>query len=462
MLTFHASISSVERAESTAQRERSNFMPHSVAVDSPARAQTSSPWIQSPAWDARWIFSGLWAPLLAVIAYVILNRGAAQSFASAPAFHQQHFVLLFTALALLHRLSSIHAVLISPIMRSEMRANPARYIRMPILIVIATLLLAQAFVFNPAFAFMGSERGQLWAFFVLAMILIAWDRWHFCMQEFGVLSIYRTRVGQSAPRDRRFDRVYVVMLMLVVNSVLYLYAGFEDDRQLLWLGTPLASLHGDPLRLAGQAACACGVTLMTVAIVRELRHPRRSWPKLAYYALIGSHSLVLYLVPSALSLFFLSYVFHHWLVAIALFNRITLNSYTEQSRRQRVSSYLLRVGPWFVGCLVLGMFFQPLDLTVNLTPIPKLSMFAGAGGPARAAAGLVIGGIFSFSFLHYYYDRCLYSFSSPGVRRAVGPLLLGASPPSAAEAGSEKATGARSAPSLRSPGADRAHPSAGG
>ena len=51
--------------------------------------------------------------------------------------------------------------------------------------------------------------------------------------------------------------------------------------------------------------------------------------------------------------------------------------------------------------------------------------FAGASPAARFLAGLAIGFFFSFSFLHYYYDRCLYSFSVPGVRRAVGPLLLG-------------------------------------
>jgi hypothetical protein len=423
------------------------------AVDSESR----SPFIRSLAWDGRWIFSGLWAPLLAVVAYSLIHRGATQHLSAAPAFHQQHFILLFTSLALLHRLSSIHAVLISPILKREMRANPARYIRTPLLIVIATLLLAQAFVFNPAFAFLGSARAQLWAFFVLATILIAWDRWHFCMQEFGVLSIYRARVGQFAARDRRFDRVYVIALMLVANSVLYLYAGFSDDRQLLWLDTPLASLPNDLLQRAGQAACVLAGSCLSIAVIREFRHGKRSWPKLAYYILIASHSFILYALPNALSLFFLSYVFHHWLVAVALFNRITLNSYAETSRRQRALRYLLRVGPWFFGCLVLGMFFQPLDLTANLTPIPKLSMFEGAGGLARAAAGLVIGGIFAFSFLHYYYDRCLYSFSSPGVRQAVGPLLLG-SPPAAAEASAPAATEASAV--VRSPRADRVRPTA--
>jgi hypothetical protein len=159
--------------------------------------------------------------------------------------------------------------------------------------------------------------------------------------------------------------------------------------------------------------------------VREALHPQRSWPKLAYYALIGSHSLILYLLPNALSLFFLSYVFHHWMVAVGLFNLITLNGSEQRSAPKRALAYVLHVGPWFIACLLLGMFFEPLDITARLTPIPNLHIFEGAGTLVRAGVGLVIGSIFGFSFLHYYYDRCLYSFSVPGVRAAIGPLLLG-------------------------------------
>jgi hypothetical protein len=254
---------------------------------------------------------------------------------------------------------------------------------------------------------------------------ILWDRWHFCMQEFGVLSLYRARAEQRAKADRLFDRVFVVCLMLGVNTLLYVNAGFGDDRDLLWLGTPVAALQGAPLQRAALGACALALLLTAAAVVREALHPQRSWPKLAYYALIGSHSLILYLLPNALSLFFLSYVFHHWMVAVGLFNLITLNGSEQRSAPKRALAYVLHVGPWFIACLLLGMFFEPLDITARLTPIPNLHIFEGAGTLVRAGVGLVIGSIFGFSFLHYYYDRCLYSFSVPGVRAAIGPLLLG-------------------------------------
>ncbi|MET0389541.1 MAG: hypothetical protein ABW321_26445 [Polyangiales bacterium] len=387
--------------------------------------RADNPWIQSAAWDGFWMLSGLWAPALVLITYVLRFGWPATS---VPAFHQVHFVLGFTALALLHRLSSVYAVVISPILRSEVRANPRRYVHVPLAIVLGTLLLAQAFVFHPWFAFLTSPAhpdAQLWAFGVLAVALVVWDRWHFCMQEFGVLSLYRARARQLEAADRRFDRGYVVGLMLVVNSVLFLYAGFGDDRFLLWRPLSLGDGAQQVLQALARGACALGVVLWLGALLREWRHPERSLPKLLFYKLIASHSLILFWLPSALSLFFLGYICHHWLVAIGLLNRLSFGSYPTGSRWRRGWLYLRRVGPWLFVGLVLGAFFAPLDLTGRLTPLPDTNVFLGVGVAARCGAGLVIGGFFAFSFLHYYYDRCLYSFSVPGVRKLIAPLLLG-------------------------------------
>jgi hypothetical protein len=396
-----------------------------AASHAPPRLAVSQGWIRSPWWDAHWLFSGLWAPASVLAIYAVLYGAPLH----APAFHTERFVLFFTGLGVLHRLSSIHAVLLSPILRDEVRANRPRYVFVPLAILSLTLLLAQALVFHPAFAFLGTTHGQLWAFFVLALALICWDRWHFCMQEFGVLSLYRARAGQSAVADRRFDRVYVVVLMLLVNSVLYVRAGFGDDVQILWRWLAVDPQTAQPLlEMLARAACSVALLLMAAALLRELRHARRSWPKLCYYVLIGGHSLCLYALPHALSLFFLSYVFHHWMVAVGLFNRVISGAPDSSSWLQRCARYARQVGPWLVLLTLASVFLAPLDLTGKLTPLPSRELFAGASAAVRFSAGLVIGFFFSFSFLHYYYDRCLYSFSVPGVRRVVAPLLLRAAP----------------------------------
>jgi hypothetical protein len=332
--------------------------------------------------------------------------------------------LLFTALGLLHRLTSIHAVLASPILRDEIRTDPRRYLWVPAVILGTTLLLAQAFVFHPAFAFLGSAHGQMWAFFVLAYVMILWERWHFCMQEFGVLSLYRGRARQFALADRRFDRAYVVLLMLVVNMVLYVCQGFGDERQVLLGGTRLSTLQGPIFEPLAGAAFAVGMLGLVVAVGREWRHRQRSIPKLLFYVLVGLHTLVLYCLPQALGLFFLSYVFHHWMVAVGLFNRIMLNSQPEATALGRAGALLRNVGPVFALCLVVQLFFEPLNKAANLSPVPDTLWFSGASPLARCFSGVAIGGFFAFNFLHYYYDRCLYSFTRPGVRKAVMPLLF--------------------------------------
>jgi hypothetical protein len=70
-------------------------------------------------------------------------------------------------------------------------------------------------------------------------------------------------------------------------------------------------------------------------------------------------------------------------------------------------------------------FFAQLDFASKLTPLPPERIFEGASAAARLSAGVIVGFFFAFNYLHYYYDRCLYSFGVPGVRKAVMPLLFG-------------------------------------
>jgi hypothetical protein len=48
--------------------------------------------------------------------------------------------------------------------------------------------------------------------------------WHFGNQDFGVLSIYRAKAGQTALRDRRIDKAYAVAMMFVIQPCVYFSA----------------------------------------------------------------------------------------------------------------------------------------------------------------------------------------------------------------------------------------------
>ena len=164
---------------------------------------------------------------------------------------------------------------------------------------------------------------------------------------------------------------------------------------------------------------------LLVGLTREWRYPRRSLPKLGFYLLIGMHTMVVYFLPSVMGLFFFSYIFHHWMVAVGLFNRITFASYAGQP--SPMTRYVTRAGPFLVACVLWYLFFDPLDKAGSLTPVPDAMAFYGASVAAKVMCGLVIGIFFAFNYLHYYYDRVLYNFGNPAVRRNVGPLIFGPS-----------------------------------
>jgi len=396
--------------------------------DGSMQARHGGPYIRSAGWDALWIFSGVWAPLLSLLVFAVAQALSAEPLQlDAPGYDVKSFAMLYLPLAIAHRLSTPWAVLATPILRDEVRAQPRRYVYVPLLILAGCIALSLLFVFHESLP-MPSAHAQLWAFFALAYVMVLWERWHFCAQEFGVLSIYRMRAGQFAPEDKRFDRLYTVALMLGVNMVLFVCFGFEDERNVLLHGTALSTYQGEALHPIGLVAFLIGMALVATALIRELRHPRRSFPKLAFYGLVGTHTLVLYLFPRQLGLFFLGYVFHHWMVSVGLFGQITLAAQPGASAASRAWSLGRRFGPVVAATVLFYLMFAMLDKAGNLSPVPEVGMFGGASVGAKLLAGTVIGLFFALNYLHYYYDRCFYSFHNPAVRARVAPLLLGPQP----------------------------------
>ncbi|MGD8858684.1 MAG: hypothetical protein PVI30_01640 [Myxococcales bacterium] len=394
----------------------------------PARAAMAGQWIQSPLWDGVWMFSGLWAPVLSVLIYLWLKATSGQPLTlESPGFDAAKIAAIYLPLSILHRLTTTYAVLGTPILRDEIRKDRRRYILVPAAILLGCILLSTAFAFHNSFSFMPNATSQLWGFFVLAYVMVLWERWHFCAQEFGVLSIYRVRAKQSTPEDKRFDRLFTVGLMLGANMVLYVCLGFDVEREVLLHGTALSTYQGPWLEWAAGGAFVVGSAATTFALVRELRHPRRSIPKAMFYLLVGSHTVLLYWFPHALGLFFLSYVFHHWMVSVGLFGRVTVNAYRAQAGDtiSALRKVVLRVTPLLALTVLFYLFFEPLDRAGNLTPLPTTEAFMMNGVGAKLLAGVVIGIFFALNFLHYYYDRCFYAFSTPAVRKTVGPLLFG-------------------------------------
>jgi len=243
--------------------------------------------------------------------------------------------------------------------------------------------------------------------FVLAYIMVVWELWHFCAQEFGVLSLYRIKAKEFAPTDKKFDRAYTVLLMMIINPVLFFAVGFSEYHYILLHNTTLEFQRGEGVNNVALGVVACSVGIVLSAVIRELRHPKRSMHKVALYVMIGGHSWLVYLFPYAMGVFFCSYIFHHWMVAVGLFNRIVVNSYDAPSTITAGRTYMMRVAPPLLVLVVFYSVFGPYDKPSFLLPLPDATTFERVNVLGRTLIGLTVGAFFTLNFSHFYFDRCL-------------------------------------------------------
>ena|GEM_PF-3398200 len=385
---------------------------------------TKSNWIVSPRWDITWMFSGLWAPALIALSYLMLSD---EMIPKEPINLWPRLTVFFLALGILHRMSTTYAVLCTPILQDDIKKNPRRYIQIPLAIVMGCMGLSTAFAFHASLTFIPALFGEIATYFVLAYIMMVWELWHFCAQEFGVLSLYRIKAKQFAPADKKFDRAYTVLLMMIINPVLFFAASFAEYHYILLHSASFSLQRGGIIDDVALGAISFSLVIILSAIIREVRHPNHSKHKIAVYILIGGHSWLVYLFPNAMGLFFLSYIFHHWMVAVGLFNRIVINSYDAPSAISAARTYVIRVVPVALILVAFYLTFGPYDKPSFLLPLPDATTYARVTVLGRTLIGLTIGAFFALNFLHFYYDRCLYRFSEPSVREKISPLLFGTS-----------------------------------
>src|SRR6185437_3194267 len=166
----------------------------SLETARPARG--SSPWVAGPAWDAVWMQSALWLTPLAL--WLVHGSGSR----SGP-LDTLYFAI--TALFWIgHRLGSAWLAYGTEAYRPLLRAQPARFVVLPLLVTAACFA-----IFLPpdtALPFTRMER-----FIGLAILDYAASTWHFGAQHFGALSLYRARAGHAGcSRTRRRDRLFAL------------------------------------------------------------------------------------------------------------------------------------------------------------------------------------------------------------------------------------------------------------
>ncbi len=380
----------------------------------PVISDPRSSWLESPRWDFVWILNGLW-----LLPLILLSLAVGQS----------SFFLWASSGAMLltlwggHILSPIVTAWSSAPLRQSMMTHPTKYLWMPLLVLVASVLAAMLGL-HWSKTWLPSSIGQHFDFHILLVYtFLVWNTWHFCGQHFGVLSIYRIRAQEFSAQVRRLDRWFCVVQICVLLPIAWYTQSQRLGPLFQYLPVPPSGAT-----LARTVALVSGL-LSVAVLVAESQRNTRSWPRLAYLLTIGLQPV---LATVSYPLFNMAlFTASHWIIALALSGRILTGlSSRAQVRHPRrwwrfhgimaafaaasVCMYAVFWHPWLIGegkYLFTEAFLREPVIAVA---------HASATLPGALLAGLYFG----ITFVHFLYDRYVYAFRRPAIREGIAPHLF--------------------------------------
>jgi hypothetical protein len=228
-------------------------------------------WVRGLVWDGFWLQSALWlAPLALLLAFGYEDPGESPL---------DWLIFGLTAVFWIsHRLGSTWLAYATTAYRPLMRAEPSRYVLVPV--AIATVCFAILLPGDDDLPFSRSER-------VLALTTLdfALVTYHFAAQHFGVLSLYRVRSGRGADIwTRRLDRVFALgvggALVVVVEAVLQTTL-FQNVWTGPWVDTEWIDDMSGPLRIVAETMV---IAVTFGLLIAEARSRCISPPRILYIA----------------------------------------------------------------------------------------------------------------------------------------------------------------------------------
>jgi hypothetical protein len=385
----------------------------SAASLSSAIVSHSSPWVASLRWDAFWFLSGFWLPVLILL----------------PASWSESLIWTLTLFFwIAHRLSSVYLAWCVGEYQPVVQQNKTYFIGLPLLLLVGLSL----FLLLPAPFWGGIPR--LWRFGLVAAVDYFWSLYHFARQHYGVLAVYRSRQSRSRPSESasallRWDWVLCLWVSGVFSLCMDLHYGEFEPLRLwqAWLGgenTGLWTAQGGLLKSLLSAA-VLGFWGFTLYYYRQ---QQQSIARILYASsLCGMTLLSFYVSPL---LYFVLLQVQHWLVSLGLTQHMATRSRAKPSGLwyggwQRVNALPLGALGVLMLCSVLLMPWLETDayLVQQLQDPLLLARW-------QENMGLYLLGLLAFwsAGVHYLYDRGVFRFSDPRVRKAALPLLDGASP----------------------------------
>lgn len=389
----------------------------SSAISSPIRSEAL--WIHSPRWDSFWILSGFWLPLL----FLILPLQSARPL----------ILGLTLALWIAHRLSSLYLALCVAEYRPVLQARKGYFFGLPLLLLGALLL----WLLCPVSLL---PLPRLERILLLGLGDYFFSLYHFAVQHYGVLSVYRSRLphGQARPEQLKWDW----WLCLGVSGGLSLVMDYlhGDLQELHFFSTqpfiPFFGPWSDGQMLLLQLILSLLLLGLWGLNLRRYQRQNQGLARMLYMSALCFMTLAsLYLDPL---LYFALAQIQHWLVSLGLIGMMAHRS--EGTAMAVIESQWKRgwYGFWaWFNARAWGPLLVLVLLSLLLTPILEADYFISRGfsndavvvqgflEPFRHSLWLWGFGALAFfsSFTHYLYDRGVFRFSDPLTRQAALKLL---------------------------------------
>lgn len=387
----------------------------------------SNVWVRSRAYDLFFLLSGLW-----VMAVVVPLAGTD----TLKPFHLMLGVLFWIG----HRLATAYLAFCQQAYRELLVEQRTRFIRVPLaitVIVFVLLLIPESILPVPI----------LYRLLPLAVIDFIWEFYHFTMQHYGVVSVYRIRAQQdpAAVDDKRKEKLFCMTVFgagipaaVVYHSLNHLAETTPD------FFVPGVAIQG--LRVA-VVLFALGFTARMV--IKELSVRNTSLPKALYMISVGV-PVSLAVIYDSIAPALLILAIQHWLVAVGISAHMA--SGIGPVKREPNAWYrfwgvvnkspvrVLLVMCAFSAVLAPIMEFSDVERRMAVKAVrgmfdpaaaerayvywgeTYMNWFSGLGEHTVLMFFVAIG--FSFGYVHYLMDRAIFRFSDPSTRKSSLPLLL--------------------------------------
>jgi hypothetical protein len=310
-----------------------------------------------------------------------------------------------------HRLSSTYLAYCTEAYRPLLRAQPIRFVVLPILVTAACFS-----VFLPPDSALPWTRAE--RLIGVAIVDYACVTYHFAAQHFGALSLYRARAERGrCIQTRRLDRFFALAVGGVLVFLADILAGavaYQDQWVDRWFPAWIVSAENG---IRGGAMLAL-FAITAIMLVAELRTPKWSLPRILY--IVGLAVMVgLALRPRSLFLFLVIWTSQHWILATGL------GSQTPRAEPTPTSGVVR--GFMMVSVALLPLFEVEANQETGAYYGDRIfgaiatQLRTSSWVPVLVALGFATG------FIHYMLDRSVYRMSDPQVRAAASGLVGNAS-----------------------------------